>query len=178
MNNSHSYKNRKYEVVPYDVMWPKLFENYSLTIKKIFGNVSIEHIGSTSIPGMSGKSCIDILVIVKDLSDVEKHIEEMKQSGFDYSGEFVMKNSRLFRVVADNVLYANVHFFPEGHIHNKEMLDLRDYLRNHPEEVEAYSVLKKNLYIQHANDYALYRKYKDEYMNNLMERVAKDKKGA
>jgi GrpB-like predicted nucleotidyltransferase (UPF0157 family) len=51
------------------------------------------------------------------------------------------------------------------------MLNLRDYLRNHPEEVLAYSACKKDLESRYANDYASYRKFKDEYMEKLKERV-------
>ncbi len=119
---------------------------------------------------MLGKSCIDVLVMVNDLQDVEANIADMENLGFEYAGEFVMKGSRLFRVMKDNTLLANIHFFPVGHPHNKEMLDLRNYLRSHPEEVKAYSELKQELYAKYTNDYASYRKYKDEYMDKLKER--------
>lgn len=173
-NNKHPYENRKYDVVPYDTNWPNQFEIYASKIRKTFGDdVQIEHIGSTSVPGMSGKSCIDVLVIVKDLKTVEGHINSMKQAGFEYAGQFVMNGSRLFRVMKDNVSLANIHFFPIGHPHNEEMLNLRNYLRVHPEETTAYSNIKNELYSKYPNDYATYRKLKDVYMENLKKRVSK-----
>jgi GrpB-like predicted nucleotidyltransferase (UPF0157 family) len=51
------------------------------------------------------------------------------------------------------------------------MIGVRDYLRSHPEEVNAYSLKKKELYTLYADDYASYRKYKDEYMNELIKRA-------
>lgn len=174
MNNEHAYKDRKYDVVPYDPIWPSQFENYASKIRKIFGDdVQIEHIGSTSVPGMDGKPCIDVLVMVKDLKIVEDHIFDMENVDFQYAGQFVMENSRLFRVMENNHLLANIHFFPIDHPHNAEMINLRDYLRNHPEEVEAYSNIKKELYSKYKDDYASYRKYKDEYMNELKKRISK-----
>src|SRR3989344_2100488 len=167
--SKHSYKDRKYEVVPYDPKWPNQFEEYKIKLENIFGGVQIEHIGSTSITGMSGKSCIDVLVIVNDLKTVEDYIINMEQAGFEYAGQLVMDNSRLFRVIKENILLANIHFFPVGHPHIKEMLDLRDYLRSHPKEVGAYSNLKDELYSKYQNDYASYRKLKDEYMKGLVE---------
>jgi len=169
--NKHPYKDRKYDVVPYNPDWPKQFEEYASKVKKIFGNLQVEHIGSTSVVGMSGKLCIDVLVIVKDLKMVEGHISDMEQAGFEYAGQFVMPDSRLLRVIKDNVLYANIHFFPEGHPHNDEMISLRNYLRSHPTEVDRYTKIKKELYSKYSNDYASYRKYKDEYMDDLKKRV-------
>jgi GrpB-like predicted nucleotidyltransferase (UPF0157 family) len=173
MNNKHSYKDRRYEIVPYNPDWTNKFEEYKSKIKKIFPNFQIEHIGSTSVLGMAGKPCIDILVIVDDIKTVEGNVREMEQAGFEYAGQFVMENSRLFRVMKDNSLLANIHFFPIGHPHNDEMINLRNYLRAHPQEAENYSKIKENLYSKYENDYASYRKYKDEYMNELKKRVQK-----
>ncbi|HBV01572.1 MAG TPA: hypothetical protein DEF00_04290 [Candidatus Taylorbacteria bacterium] len=170
-DDKHSYKDRKYNVIPYDSDWPEQFEEYASKIKNIFGDVQIEHIGSTAVPGMSGKPCIDVLVIVKDLKTAERHIRDMEQAEFEYSGPFVTEDSRLFRLIKDNVLYANIHFFPIGHPHNNEMISLRNYLRSHPEETKAYSNIKNELYSKYSNDYASYRKFKDEYMNDLMKRI-------
>ena len=170
MDNIHSYKDRKYNIVPYNPDWVNQFAEYKEKIQNIFKNVEIEHIGSTSVSGMSGKPCIDVLVIVSELKAVEEHIGDMEQVGFQYAGQFVTENSRLFRIMKDNTHLANIHFFPIGHPHNKEMLDLRNYLRVHPEEVKAYSELKNELYSKYANHYASYRKYKDEYMAELKKR--------
>lgn len=171
-DKKHLYKDRKYDVVPYNPNWPKQFEEYKAKLEKIFGNVQIEHIGSTSVPGMAGKTCIDVLVIVGDLQIVKDHISDMEQAGFEYAGPFVIEDSQLFRVMKDNVSLANIHFFPVGHPHNNEMLDLRNYLQSHPKEVEAYSNLKNALYSKYKNDYTSYRKYKDEYMHDLKKRVS------
>ena len=83
-----------------------------------------------------------------------------------------MPDSRLFRVMRDRTLIANIHFFPPPHAHVAEMLALRDYLRSHPEEVKAYSKLKIDLYKNYPDDYASYRKHKDKYMDGLKNRAA------
>ena len=173
MSEKYSYKNRKYSLVPYDPLWVKEFEEYASQIRKIFPDAQIEHIGSTSVQGMIGKPCIDVLVIVDSLDIVQNQREHMEQVGFEYAGEFVMENSRLFRIMRENVLLANIHFFLKGHSHNAEMLNLRDYLRTHPDEVQAYSNFKKELYSKYGDDYASYRKYKDKYMEDLKKRAAR-----
>lgn len=170
--NKDSYKTRKYSLLPYDPKWQTQFESYKAIIKNIFGDVRIEHIGSTAVPGMSGKPCIDLLVIVKDLKVVESHTGDMQRDGFEFAGLFVMKDSLLFRIMKDDTLLTNVHFFLEGHPHNKEMIDLRDYLRSHQDEMKAYSEIKQDLYEKYPTDYASYRERKDKYMANLMERAS------
>lgn len=169
--NNDSYSTRKYGVVSYDPNWIQRFEELKQKLQSLFVDARIEHIGSTSVPGMSGKECIDVLVIVNNIQGVEDHVAEMEELGFIYAGEFVMKDSRLFRIMEDNRLLANVHFFPVDHPHIREMLEMRDYLRSHPEEVDAYSKLKQELYAKYPDNYASYRKEKDEYMDKLKERV-------
>ena len=56
-----NYENRRYEIISYDPDWKERFLKESIIIKTIFGDkISVEHIGSTSVEGMSGKSCIFI----------------------------------------------------------------------------------------------------------------------
>lgn len=172
----NSYKDRKYKILPYNADWLKMFEMYSAKISEIFSDVEglkIEHIGSTSINRMSGKDCIDVLVSVNDLTQVENRIEEMEKAGFLYAGQFLMEGSRLFRVMKDSSLLANIHFFISGHPHAEQMIKFRDYLRENPEEAENYSKLKEELFTKYPDDYSLYRKYKDEYVNSLNKRIIK-----
>ncbi len=169
---SFDYKDRKYDVVAYDASWQKRFTDEAGIIRNIFGkDIRIEHVGSTSVPGMEGKPCIDVLVILENLEVVKKHIADMENVGYTYRGAFVRDDALLFAKIEDNVLKANIHFFPEGHPHIQDMLMLRDYLRNNPKEVSEYSTLKRDLYTQYPNDYAEYRKAKDEYMEKLKERA-------
>lgn len=97
----------------------------------------------------------------------------MESHGYKYLGGYVMLSSRMFvkegEGNADRLF--NVHIFPKDHKHVKEMIGLRDYFRGHPEEVEKYAKLKKELAIKYPNDYVQYRKLKDEYMEDLKNRV-------
>src|ERR1700733_5683947 len=98
---SHIYKNTKgriYSIESYQSSWPERFVQESKELKEIFGNkYQIEHIGSTSVPGMLGKSCIDILVIVDNISEVESYISLMENIGYEYKKDIVMPGAHLFR---------------------------------------------------------------------------------
>ena len=82
MNAGVSSRNeRKYTIVPYQNKWKKEFEKIKNKISPIFDSIADEilHVGSTAVTGMSGKSCIDLLVIVKNIKDsARKVLDQLK----------------------------------------------------------------------------------------------------
>lgn len=70
-------------VVPYDDKWPEIFEAESLLIKSLLGAVAknIHHIGSTSVPGLSAKPIIDILLEVSDVNELDRYNSAMAHAG-------------------------------------------------------------------------------------------------
>lgn len=171
--NNFNYKDRKYSIVPYDPDWPMQFNLRKHALSNIFGSdcLGIEHIGSTAVPGMDGKPTIDILVLVKDIRVVDKYISQLEGIGYSYIGEYVTPDSILFREEKDNAVLANVHVFPKDDLHVNEMLALRKYLRANPEEAQSYSTLKRNLAVEYPNDYASYRRIKDEFMEAMKKKT-------
>jgi GrpB-like predicted nucleotidyltransferase (UPF0157 family) len=164
-----NYKDRKYEIIPYDPIWVDKFGKEAEILSSIFANkaFSIEHIGSTSVSGLAGKPTIDILITVEDISAVDQLNEQMKIAGYQALGEYVTEGARLFVRESGNVRNCNIHVFQKDHPHVKEMLQLRDYLRTHQDTVQEYSELKFDLAKKYSNDYGQYRKFKDEWMNNM-----------
>jgi GrpB-like predicted nucleotidyltransferase (UPF0157 family) len=167
------YTGRKYHVEEYDLAWKQRFEFESQKIKAIFNDdaLDIQHVGSTSVPGMAGKPTIDILVIVGDIATGDKYNDEMKALGFEPLGDFLNKGSRLFIKNKDNSRLVNLHVFTKDNPHVIEMLKIRDYLRTHPTDVQEYSDLKKELFKKYPDDYGMYRKFKDEWMKKLIQRI-------
>lgn len=164
-----NYKNRKYKILPYDPNWSQQFAEHAKILKSIFAckAISIEHIGSTAVPGLAGKPTIDILIIVEDVSVTNELEKQMETAGYHVLGEYVTEGALLFVKESDNTRYCNIHVFQKDHPHVQEMLQLRDYFRTHHEVVNEYSKLKTDLAIKYPNDYGQYRKYKDEWMNSL-----------
>jgi GrpB-like predicted nucleotidyltransferase (UPF0157 family) len=168
-----NYKDRIYEIIPYDPTWPKKFAEEAKILKNIFADdaISIEHIGSTAVPGLAGKPTIDVLILVEDISILDQLKEQMETTGYHALGEYVTEGAHLFVRESDNIRHCNIHIFQKDHPHVKEMLQLRDYLRAHPEIVNEYSKLKFDLVEKYPNDYGQYRKYKDEWMNELKKKI-------
>ena len=97
--------------------------------------------------------------------------EKIESIGYKSLGDYINKGSRLFVKEENNARLVNLHVFETKHPHVQEMIDLRNYFHSHPEVVEEYSKLKSDLVKKYSDDYGLYRKYKDEWMDKLKEKI-------
>lgn len=118
---------RKIAVVPYDEKWPQLFEAESLLIKTVLGGVAenVHHIGSTSVPGLSAKPVIDILLEVSDISALDN--SAMTRVGYIARGENGITDRQYFIKGGDRRSHQ-VHAFAVGDIQVLRHLAFRDYL--------------------------------------------------
>ena len=169
------YKNRKYSVEPYNPEWRKAFETEVKFLRPIFSDkaISIEHIGSTAVPGLAGKPTIDILITVEKIEIADELSEKIESIGYKSLGDYINQGSHLFVKEVGNTRLVNLHIFEAEHPHVKDMINLRNYFRSHPEVVEEYCKLKFELVEKYPDDYGLYRKYKDEWMENLKKNIKK-----
>lgn len=171
--SEEKYKGRKYTVQDYNPNWVNLYIIEADSLHKVIGDqiFSIEHIGSTSVPGLAGKPTIDILVTTKEIGTADEFADKLASLGYTSLGEYVMEGSRLYTKDKTDERLVNLHFFKQSHKHVAEMLDLRNYLRSHPEVVKEYSQIKFNLFHKYPNDYGSYRKFKDGWMNELKGKI-------
>lgn len=167
------YKNRKYTIEQYSPEWKKQFEIEAEILRPIFSNkaIFIEHIGSTAVPGLAGKPTIDILITVEKIGIADELSEKIESIGYKSLGDYINKGSRLFVKENNDTRLVNLHVFEAEHSHVKDMLNLRDYFRSHPEVVKEYNDLKLDLFKKYPDDYGLYRKHKDEWMENLKRQI-------
>lgn len=163
---------RKVEVVPYNHQWPQIFEEEAGKIKTIMNEnvVGIEHMGSTSIPGMSAKPVIDILVEVNSIEKVDLYKVEMIELGYDPKGENGIPNRRYFSKGGDNRTH-HVHIYQTGNPEIARHLQFRDYLTAHPEDAILYSELKQSLAKQFPADIDQYILGKDALVKELDEKA-------
>jgi len=149
-------------IVDYNPAWPELFEQEKAHLLAALGDrvETIEHFGSTSVPGLAAKPVIDILIGVRDLAEVERFcIAAITGLGYEYVPDYEdeMPNRRYFRRSdADGVRTHHVHLWPVDHPDYDRHIVFRDYLRTHPDEAAAYEAVKRELITQFddGNDYA------------------------
>jgi GrpB-like predicted nucleotidyltransferase (UPF0157 family) len=138
----------------YSSDWPKKYERESKEILAVLGDVvkDIQHIGSTSIPGMLAKPLIDISVLVNSIDDKDFFVQKLKILKYSYKPD-MSSVERIFFRKGDPVEYHLSIAYPK-HTFWKRQITFRNYLREHPEFVEKYNALKlKNLEITQEEDF-------------------------
>lgn len=166
---------RRLEIWPYQKEWALQFKEASEKLKGILGDelMDIQHIGSTSIPGMAAKPVIDILAEVRDIGEVDAFVSEMERAGFVPRGEHGIPGRRYFVRATENVHTHHVHLFGKGSEHVKRHLAFRDYLREYPNEAERYHNLKMQLVDDGVEDVKLYQDLKAPTVLELQESAEK-----
>lgn len=165
---------RKVEVVEYDPKWPRLFDAERESLARALGDaaVSIEHIGSTAVPGLAAKPIIDILMEVTGLAALDALNPAMETLGYEPRGEFGIPGRRYFRKGGDDRTH-HIHAFASGDPGLRRHLAFRDYLRAHPDVAREYAELKKKVAETCGNDLGRYCDGKDAFVKRI-ERLALD----
>ncbi|HEX5013145.1 MAG TPA: GrpB family protein [Candidatus Limnocylindrales bacterium] len=134
------------EVVDYDPAWPARFEAIRARIAPALGTlaIAIEHVGSTSVPGLAAKPVIDIDVVVADEASVSAAIDGLARLGYEHLGDLGVRDREAFRRPPGTERH-NLYVCRAGGEGLRNHLALRDHLRSHPEAVQAYGALKRRL---------------------------------
>ncbi|MBD8161516.1 GrpB family protein [Erwinia persicina] len=152
-------------VVPYDDKWPEMFEAESLLIKALLGAVavSVHHIGSTSVPGLSAKPIIDILVEVTDINELDTYNLAMVSAGYIPRGENGIPGRRYF-IKGSGQRSHQVHAFAIGDLQVLRHLIFRDYLRKNRDIAGEYAEIKHSAVILSQNDVHRYSALKADFI--------------
>ncbi len=161
----------KIEIVEYNPEWAKKFEEIKSVFFKSFGDkiAAIEHIGSTSVPGLGAKPIIDVLLGVINLKDADAIIPGMINLGFEYISKYedVMPYRRYFvKKINENDIY-HIHTVETNSEFWKRHLLFRDYLRQNPDVMDEYYDLKIELSNREWNDSNDYADAKTEFIRNI-----------
>lgn len=146
------------ELREYDPAWP---ERYRAERKKIAEalqgeNISVEHVGSTSVPGLCAKPILDILLLVEDSAAEERYVPALERAG--YVLRVREPDWYQHRLLKGTYPAVNLHVFSAGCEEAQRMLDFRDWLRGCREDRERYACAKRRLdrqtwtYVQHYAD--------------------------
>ena len=163
----------KYTFVDYSPEWPKQFEQAAALIRSILGNelVDIQHVGSTSVPGLSAKPIIDIMPLVKDIHRVSQYNAAMGEHGFRAWGEYGLAGRRYFTKDGENLRTHNVHIYEHDHPEAIRHLAFCAYLREHDAVMREYGDLKRLAYQQHPDDVDAYNDAKNDWIKRV-EKIA------
>ena len=161
-------------IVAYDPTWPDQLEQLAAGLRQQLGDaaISIDHIGSTAVPGLAAKDIIDLQVTVADLAQADRLAPAFEHAGYvatpyrhDHRpggdrSDPGMWEKRLWQT-PPGTRRANVHVRVAGWPNQRYALLFRDYLRAHPLAAAAYARLKRALAERFGDDLAAYTGLKD-----------------
>jgi GrpB-like predicted nucleotidyltransferase (UPF0157 family) len=134
------------EIVPYDPAWPEQFARLGRELRGGLGDVArrIDHVGSTSVPGLAAKPIIDIQVSVAAFEPLEAFKQPLERLGYVYRADNPERTKRYFREPPGRPR-THVHVRRAGSFSEQWALLFRDYLRAHREVAAEYEAVKRRL---------------------------------
>jgi GrpB-like predicted nucleotidyltransferase (UPF0157 family) len=132
-------------LAPYDPEWPALFNLLKNQIHAALGDavLLLEHVGSTSVPGLSAKPIIDMVLAVPDSSDEASYVKPLEEKGFTL--RIREPDWYKHRLLKSPEIQGNLHVFSAGCPEIEKMVLFRDWLRDHAEDRSLYETKKREL---------------------------------
>ncbi len=159
---------KQIRLVEYDASWPAQFATHAAAIVAALGGQAllIEHIGSTSVPGLIAKAKVDILLVVPNSADEPAYLPQMEAAGYQFRlREPHWHEHRLFSPPERN---ANIHVVSQGCAEIERWLTFRDRLRSDRGDRELYANTKQELAGQRWPDTNAYADAKGEVIERII----------
>lgn len=140
--------NRAIHLAEYDPAWPSQFKRLARLVREALGEraLLLEHVGSTSVPGLAAKPIIDMVLAVADSADETAYVGALEAKGFTLRiREPDWHEHRLLKAPG---IHGNLHVFSQGSGEIERMLRFRDWLRAHPDDRACYQQAKRRLAAQ------------------------------
>jgi len=161
-------EKRKIEIVDYDANWPAKFQKLANAIAAALDKTAlrIEHIGSTSVPGLGAKPIIDILLVVADSRDEITYLPKLETIGYELRvREPDFHEHRMLRTPARDV---HVHVYSADSSEIERYLTFRDQLRSNAQDRQRYEDTKRKLATQSWEDTNAYAAAKTPIIEQII----------
>lgn len=158
------------QVVPYQPNWTHLFDEEHLRLKSALGALAldIQHIGSTSVPGLAAKPILDIGIAVETEADITACVPLLTGIGYRDGGDRGSSEGHFFDWGLDQQLTHYLHMLLISNPSWQNYLRFRDHLIAHPTVRDAYMQLKQELAIQYASNRAAYTAGKAQFIQEVI----------
>lgn len=156
-------KSTSVTVVSYDKTWKAAFEKIKGELEAVLGElvIGIEHVGSTSVEGLSAKPCIDLDVIIRDYSIFPQVVSRLASIGYIHEGDLGIKAREAFRYdEKPHLMKHHLYVCPQNSGELYRHITFRNFLRENPEAVQKYGSVKERAAQLFPNDIDQYMAYK------------------
>ena len=161
-------------VLPYDEGWERDFEDIREELAAALGGnaLRIEHVGSTSVKGLSAKPIIDIDVVIEDNTRLDAVILALEKIGYHYEGDLGIAGREAFRYEGkEHLREHHLYVCPQDSPELKRHTAFRDYLRSHEDAVGEYSRIKKEGAGLYPDDIDKYIRHKSPFIEKIYSEI-------
>ena len=157
-------------VLPYSEAWASAYEAIKAEIESAIGDliIGVEHVGSTSVKGMSAKPCIDLDVVIRDYSVFNTVREKLATIGYIHEGDLGIKGREAFKYSdKPHLMTHHLYVCPEASEELHRHVTFRDFLRGNGVAARKYSSVKETAAKLFPNDIDKYIEYKSPCIEEL-----------
>ena len=149
--------------------WPARFEAEATRIREALGDrvMRIDHVGSTSVPGLEARPTVDIQLSLTDLIPRAAYVEPLVALGYRWALDPWTDEHEYFSLDENGERAVQIHACRSGSRWERRHLAFRDWLRDHPEDAEAYARIKRELAERHPRDIPAYVQAKTRFVRQI-----------
>jgi len=159
----------------YDSSWPDVFSRLASRVKAALGDLvlTVEHVGSTAVPGLAAKPIIDLDVVVPSPTDLPEAIRLLRRLGYFHEGNLGVAGREAFRFPPGEPPH-HLYVLARGATELRRHLAFRDALRNDEKLRDRYAALKRTLAEEHHGDRSGYTEAKSAFISATLSRRPTD----
>ena len=161
-------------VQPYNKEWKSDFEAIRSELDIALGDLAmrIEHVGSTSVEGLSAKPVIDIDVVIRDRSVLPKVVIALQKTGYNHEGNLGIPGREAFKYEGkEHLRKHHLYVCAQDSEELRRHIAFRDYLRSHPEAVAEYSRVKEEGARLYPLDIDKYIEHKSPFIEKIYKEI-------
>lgn len=166
------------KLTPYDENWKNEFEKEKVLLQEYLKDIAllIEHVGSTSIEGLSAKPILDIAVGVLNKEALYKTIDKMSSFGYQVKNS-IEDRDEVLAIKGNGTNHTHyIHIMVASGDRCKNQILFRDYLKKHKEKIVEYENLKKELVKIYKDERLNYTAGKNDFILSVLEEAKKEEK--
>ena len=158
-------------IVGYDPAWPQEFARLRDRAQDALGDLalSIEHVGSTAVPGLAAKPVIDMVVVIASDDDLKEAIRRLEAMGYQARGELGVPGREAF-TWPEGERRHHLYVSPSTSDELRAQVRFRDMLLADPELARRYETLKRDLAERYRDDRPAYTDAKTEFIESTLRR--------
>ena len=167
-------------IVEYDPIWPVMYEKERVSILACAGHRirRLDHIGSTSVPGLGGKPVVDMLAGVDSAAEADECVQLLESVGYtdvdpcneDPDWYYCLGKQRRTEPIGDHMFHLHLARYPSDFW--KKHILFRDYLRTHADVAQDYYELKKELASKYRENRPAYTDAKTEFIESIVHKAS------